>query len=423
MTGERDLATEHEDLLQFLYLAPVGIVRFRADGSVALMNPKAAQLLLPIMGERATASFTAFLADWAPDLRARLLAHTEATGQIADQVRVNAGIGAAETVLAVSIDRVAADSYMATLQDVTDAARLEYQVHSDRQRFRAIFDNIHDYSIYMLDRDGNITEWNQSLYRLGGWEPDDVVGRSAAVLFPAGALPPDGLASMLADAVHGGSIETEGERVRKDGSTYWGNAVITVLPDRDGTPTGFVVVSRDISERRKRETELLRLATTDALTGVSNRRYAATRLEEAFERFRRYGSRAAVLMIDIDHFKRVNDRYGHVAGDVVLKEVARRMRDCLRNVDVLARWGGEEFMALLPETGEAAAVIAAGRIRDAIRATPIQAGAHSIAVTVSLGVSGIRSGDAQAEVALKRADMALYAAKTGGRDRVEIAAP
>ena len=162
--------------------------------------------------------------------------------------------------------------------------------------------------------------------------------------------------------------------------------------------------------------EIERLATVDGLTGVYNRRYGMGRFEEEFERNIRVGRSISCLMIDIDHFKRINDKYGHLIGDVILKKVATCIMETLRPYDVLLRFGGEEFMLVLPETELSNAV----KIGERIRMIVIERTAGEIAVTVSIGVTGSREGESDLNVVINRADEALYHAKSEGRNRVEM---
>ena len=163
------------------------------------------------------------------------------------------------------------------------------------------------------------------------------------------------------------------------------------------------------------------LAITDPLTGLFNRRRFADVLKREFAITRRYKNTLSCMMIDIDHFKRINDRYGHDVGDQVLKEAARRLIETVREVDVPARYGGEEFAVLLPHTAKRDAAIAAERVRAAMSKTEFRCGEASIRISASLGVAGNSDvTDGQAEDLVKAADYALYEAKRLGRDRVVL---
>jgi two-component system cell cycle response regulator len=180
--------------------------------------------------------------------------------------------------------------------------------------------------------------------------------------------------------------------------------------------------------RRKRYSDRLRsnvrnglkMAVIDPLTGIYNRRYASQHMIRVMERARETGGVFAVMMIDLDKFKSINDRFGHDAGDAVLKEFSRRLQENIRGVDLVARFGGEEFFVAMPDVDRQAAAMAAERIRRAIEGAPVTlpGGAGDVNVTVSVGVAIAAAGDNDAETIIKRADLALYEAKEGGRNRV-----
>ena len=165
--------------------------------------------------------------------------------------------------------------------------------------------------------------------------------------------------------------------------------------------------------------EMEQLAVTDPLTGIDNRRHFFTQGEREFTRTLRYGRTLSALMFDLDHFKRINDRFGHRAGDEVLRAVAGIFRRELRTIDLLGRYGGEEFAALLPETPLDAALIAAERLRAAVEHSEIVlSGEELLTVTVSVGVAERQEQDTL-DTLLERADQAMYKAKRLGRNRVE----
>jgi diguanylate cyclase len=161
--------------------------------------------------------------------------------------------------------------------------------------------------------------------------------------------------------------------------------------------------------------ELTRLASTDELTGLANRRRVTETLEAELRRFDRYGHEFSIVLIDVDHFKAVNDRLGHGAGDRALIGLAGRGLQLLRSVDTLGRWGGEEFVAVLPETSFDETVRKAASLCEQVAATPL---INGCTITVSCGVTTVSAGDS-VESLLQRADEALYAAKRGGRNRAE----
>ena len=162
------------------------------------------------------------------------------------------------------------------------------------------------------------------------------------------------------------------------------------------------------------------LSLTDPLTELKNRRYFFEAAGLEFERTRRYGGTLSVLMLDIDHFKTVNDAYGHSVGDLVLREIAERIKSYIRSVDIAARYGGEEFIILMPETGIHEAYQVAERVRSSVSDQPFVLRGLNFTASLSLGVAEIRPGTRELDDLIKHADMALYAAKAAGRNRVVI---
>jgi diguanylate cyclase (GGDEF)-like protein len=185
------------------------------------------------------------------------------------------------------------------------------------------------------------------------------------------------------------------------------------------------LVSYSIDRGRERELKLERLSRTDALTGLTNRRRFLEVCEAELGRARRYGTHLSVVIVDLDHFKNVNDTRGHLAGDRTLAAVARVLAQTLRDVDTAARYGGEEFALLLPETDAAGAEEVATRCLRRIAKTPLDAGeGPSLHITASMGVATFPDAAvARIEDLLRRADEALYRAKEGGRNQVVVAEP
>jgi diguanylate cyclase (GGDEF)-like protein len=199
----------------------------------------------------------------------------------------------------------------------------------------------------------------------------------------------------------------------------WFGLAISVL-----MAVGMLGIQRLFGDLKTQQAKLDVLARTDALTGLPNRRETMERLQGELQRSRRSGRPVAVLMFDIDHFKQVNDTWGHAAGDLILRAVAETAQASLRRIDSCGRIGGEEFLVLLPETDHVEAQGTAERLRVAIADCRVQSADRNLHVTVSIGVA-IHLSDTEQSVEdlLQRADKALYAAKAGGRDRVAIDSP
>lgn len=203
----------------------------------------------------------------------------------------------------------------------------------------------------------------------------------------------------------------------KDGRTLERQS--TVLRDGQQRYMGRAWFFRDVTTQKQHEAELVRLARYDVLTGAANRRYFLERAEQECARSRRHQLPLSLMLVDLDHFKQINDRYGHAYGDEALKQFSAVMRGRLRDSDLLARIGGEEFVILMPSTALAGATLLAERLRVAMADQPLPIIDHLLPVRFSAGVTQLKGDDLDIDACLKRADDAMYRAKQSGRDRVE----
>ncbi len=222
---------------------------------------------------------------------------------------------------------------------------------------------------------------------------------------------------MIVTVMRVGSHMFEWEHQRLGGQPFAANVLLTRM--EVGEELFLQANVRDISERKKLESELKRQARIDLLTGLNNRRHFFELAENELERAKRHSAPLTVLMLDVDHFKLVNDTYGHHVGDMVLQKLSEVCVKTLRGIDILGRLGGEEFAILLPETKSEQALEVAERLRLAVAGAtvPLEQGG-SVHLTVSIGVTSLVATDARIDDVLKRADTALYAAKNAGRNRV-----
>jgi len=207
-------------------------------------------------------------------------------------------------------------------------------------------------------------------------------------------------------------------RVRLSGDWHWveGHSHPERQPDGSTVWHGLIY---SVHERKVLEEQLRHLSITDELTGLYNRRHLLACMEQEIARYRRYGALFAIIVLDLDHFKRINDRYGHHAGDEVLKRLATMLRTRLRDVDIAGRTGGEEFLLLLPDTDETGAVTTADGLCQAMAQEKFSDGAgKSFQVTFSAGVATIKNTEEAYHHLWARADKALYRAKAAGRNRV-----
>ncbi|HTN51956.1 MAG TPA: diguanylate cyclase [Anaeromyxobacter sp.] len=197
------------------------------------------------------------------------------------------------------------------------------------------------------------------------------------------------------------------------------SCVMGPIRGADGAILSLFLVVQDVTELVVQERRLVEMNMRDGLTGVFNRRYLDHRLQVELERFRRYARPLSVVIVDIDHFKRVNDEYGHPCGDEVLRALAASLERSVRKSDVVARYGGEEFCLILPETARAGALTLAEKVRRCVEAQRHAWGGRELSLTISAGVAEAQAGAAGPAELLQRADQALYCAKSGGRNRVE----
>lgn len=270
--------------------------------------------------------------------------------------------------------------------------------------------------VWFRDLRGAFQSCNRAFRDLFGCDPSKTPDAARIV---EGAMPAECqetdrqiLAGTLERAVFEGQIPGAG------GARH--DALITkcAFPDEEGRSVGVLAMLTDITERKAMERELRRLATVDPLTGAFNRRHFMAESNHELDRAARYGNPLSLVMLDIDHFKKVNDTHGHAIGDEALKVLVTTAEAVLRDVDVLGRLGGEEFAVMLPETGADGAMEAAERLREAIAQirVPLPDGGM-LSFTASLGIA-VREND-DIEHMLARADTALYRAKQNGRNRVE----
>ncbi|XZG71481.1 diguanylate cyclase [Chitinibacteraceae bacterium HSL-7] len=229
---------------------------------------------------------------------------------------------------------------------------------------------------------------------------------------------PDDFAEELQAVHQAQGIRNIEVRLRRwNGEAFWGSVSMSAV--EVGDERTLIIGFSDVSDRKQLELELKRRATTDGLSGLANRAHFMETANQELARAQRFKRPLSLIMLDIDHFKRINDTYGHDVGDEAIRAVARLAQGTLREIDLLARMGGEEFAALLPETTLDAAEAVAERIRIAIErfSHPLPDG-ELLRFTTSVGVSVIRTDDSMIDSLLKRADEALYRAKHGGRNRV-----
>ncbi len=266
----------------------------------------------------------------------------------------------------------------------------------------------------VTDRDGRILAVNAAFTALTGWPAEEALGHSPSIL-SSGRQDADFYESMWA------ALETEGHwrgelwNRRKGGEVFPEHLTIDAVRDASGVITHYVGIFADISERKQREARLNFLAFHDPLTGLPNRSLCEDRVERAIALARRRAGQIGILMIDLDGFKKVNDSLGHDCGDLILKAAGERLRACLRDSDTVARWGGDEFVVLLPTVDSAAGVRESGmRMFKALRRPYVLAG-DEIKLGGSIGAALFPCDGEDAEEIFACADRAMYEVKRTGK--------
>jgi diguanylate cyclase (GGDEF)-like protein/PAS domain S-box-containing protein len=327
--------------------------------------------------------------------------------------------------------------------DVTERHQAEMQLRDNEKYYRMLAENMVDI-VWQADSEMRFTYINYADRRLRGFDREDVIGHSFL-----DTLTPDGQAIMADVLTRRRQLEASGQKGEalrfevpqrcKDGGMVWVEIMSLPTYDANGRVSGFQGIGRDVSARKRDEAERIQAqrqlemrldtvaaeqlllqeqANRDPLTGLHNRRYLNETLPRELSRALREGDPVAVIMIDLDHFKQINDTYGHAAGDEVLKALADLLKLESRGSDLISRFGGEEFLVAMPGMNAEQARQRVESWRTRLADTTIKAGAADIRVTLSAGLAIFPAhGDTMAAL-VARADEMLYRSKSEGRNRV-----
>ena len=305
-----------------------------------------------------------------------------------------------------------------SVRDVTLQKAALTELQASLEELKSIFDQLPDI-FYRTNMQGILTKMSPACYDILGYRQEEMFGTALSDYYKT----PEERQKIVQAIIAGGGKATRVEAAlkHKNGSTIWISSSAFVRCDPDGQPIFIEGMARDVSEHKRMEERLIALTRTDGLTGVYNRGYFMEKSEEVVNMMRRYQRPASMMIADLDHFKTINDNLGHNAGDLALKVFTDICRQEIRESDILGRLGGEEFGLMLPETTIQHAQVLAERIRKAVAAIEIPLGNRMIGITVSIGVVELSPEDASLSAVLRRADLAMYQAKAGGRNQVVTA--
>jgi diguanylate cyclase (GGDEF)-like protein/PAS domain S-box-containing protein len=325
------------------------------------------------------------------------------------------------------------DGLAITFSDISATKASQEQYAHLAEFTESVFQNA-PFSIVATDTDGLITAMNVAAEKLTGYRREELVGKApltmlhderellgkAVAINPAATLERYGFQVLTAGVAAGEMGEQEWTLIRKDGARTPINLAMRAVTSEAGEVSGFVSIAFDITERRQMLDYVTHLATHDQLTGLTGRALLQDKTVQAVELARRSGTKVAVFVIDLDHFKRINDSLGHSAGDELLIEAARRLSRSVRSTDVVARVGGDEFIVVMPDITTVDDVEQCAANLVARLSPEISIEKHLVHVTASVGVCIYPDFASDAKHLLKRADSAMYAAKDNGRNQFQI---
>ncbi|WP_312488436.1 two-component system response regulator [Massilia timonae] len=394
---ERALRDKERWLSSVLHEVGDAVIALDADGLVGLANPAAESLLgTEILRGRSAAEVVRLEDDTGGTVR---LAHHDCTARSGAAMLVT---GAGQRIPVdysagpICDERSHPMGTAIVLHDERERVAAELRLAHSEQRFRSAFDNAPlGLALVGAVQDAFGDSGDNAIER--EYQQDLLAGRSDAVRYERRYRP-------------------------RDGRTVWALVSATLLP-ADHEPQHFLIQVNDVTERKRAEEELAHLAHHDALTGVANRAMLSEQVERELAVARRRGSRLAVVFIDLDYFKHINDTYGHETGDVVLKELASRLAHSVRAIDIVGRLGGDEFVVVLSEVSDTRDVIA---LTDKLRlecGRPLHFNGHEVRLAVSMGVSLFPEDARDFRTLLRFADSALYQAKGEGRNNVQFYRP
>ena len=434
-----DPGGELQALLKFLYIAPVGIIQATLDGEITLINPMAANLLMPLQADGTLVNLFTALDPTISELRELVQNHRASSGLICKSLRLNpfyrAQRNSERQTYELTLIKVDVEILMAVLTDVTDIVKREEQIRLGAAWYNALLNEQLNYGVIDLDERGLVMTWSAEMNMLTGFSARQIIGSSCEALFSQESNFSKRLPDLLYEANQSGWTLQNDWCVTAEGRKFWSSYIISASqfsPLDEKQPAdknaasktknaAFVLLLRDINDHADTTSRMIHASSSDHLTGILNRRAFFDLAEIEIRRWARAPRSLCLLAIDADFFKKVNDQFGHGVGDTVLKSMTAAITACMRETDIAARIGGEEFAVLLPHTDLKDACNLAERIRAAVEKIVIVIDDQHVNLTVSIGVAQMSSNIKEVENLMKLADGAMYCAKNLGRNRVEIA--
>ncbi|MEH0166804.1 EAL domain-containing protein [Paucibacter sp. JuS9] len=424
--AEQLLQKRNQELDAILKNVPVTIVQLDRELRLSYANPAyASQVGLGVVVCEGRSLFESMRPEWIPHVKP-FIEQAMAGRRAEFDFEVISAAGHPENIWATIVPEHSqgpeVDGVLAIFKDNTER---------DRAR-RLLAESMHEISelkaaldahaiVAVTDARGVITRVNDKFCTISKYPRGELVG-STHRLINSGHHPKSFFVDLWKTISSGQVWNGEICNRAKDGSLYWVHTTIVPFIGGQGLPVQYIAIRADITERKRAEQSAQRMALYDALTGLPNRRLMSDRLHQALAASARDGQHGALLLLDLDHFKQVNDSLGHDQGDEMLRQVARRLQASTRQIDTVARMGGDEFVIVLGDLSADAAVATAlaGSIADKVRKAvnePYQLNGMQVDSSPSIGMLIFRGDSLSEEELLKRADMALYQAKELGRDR------
>ena len=424
ISTDGNIEQQWKELIQFLHSVPLAIIKLTPEGGVKLINPAAVELLKRIQLDSRQLTGLDILDALSPGLANTWIASRGKVGPVAGSIHTRGHLADGHQLdLLLRVVRPDLCYTMISIEDVTASMAQARALQRSRQQLNFILEKIEGFCVAFLNVDGSLAEWNPSVDIVFQRSTKHLVGLPLSKLLSVSYS--DDSFPLFPEIEH--SVRTHGVFRRdtplrlESGEIIWGELIVKSTLDGSGAGSGYMVTIRDASDHRDAQQRLMHEAMTDPLTGLLNRRGLALRLDGLARAPLSGDTLASWIMLDIDHFKRVNDTYGHHVGDLALKQIAVLLKSCSRERDIVVRLGGEEFVVVLPGVSLAAALAMAERFRYRLEIMELTVGSHTVRMTASCGVC-VQDRDLLWSTALRAADEALYEAKSSGRNMVAVGA-